>query len=371
MNNYEHTDYSLEEFAQKFGESDMEVSDKLSVGVLWRDFQNKRFALTDRILFGLRRGNVGLPLAETNAGKTTLSLNLSLSLAAARAFPPFINQPHSALRVMYVDGESTPAELQADVACMAREFSQVERDRLNENLCIVCDQQITGESLNLANARHMQRVMEEAERFKPDLTIIDTMAALFNLEEENSNTEVKSVVMQPLKNLARYANGAVLLAHHVGKPRSEEGIISSHAYKGRGASNFGALARSVVTITTPDRTDPEHVIVALPKAKGYRMKPLVLRLNPHTRWFEVTDEIPAVEFTCLKRVMSVVSSKRTTGEIVNALRGKCSRRAVEDALSTAVQRNRLVRIGRGVYEPAISAESYSGRGSVELVDSVA
>jgi hypothetical protein len=205
--------------------------------------------------------------------------------------------------------------------------------------------------LNLANGKHMERVREEAERFKPDLTVIDTMAALFNLEEENSNTEVKSLVMQPLKNLARDANGAVLLAHHIGKPKSEEAIIGSHAYKGRGASNFGALARSVVTITAPDRTDPEHVIVALPKAKGYRMKPLVLRLNPHTRWFEVTDEVPADEFTCLNGVMSVVSTKTKTAEIVNALRGKCSRRAVEQALNTAVKRKLLVKAQRGVYEP--------------------
>jgi len=237
------------------------------------------------------------------------------------------------------------------VACMVRKFSPVERDRLNENLCLVCDEQITGESLNLANARHMQRITEEAKRFKPDLTIIDTMAALFSLEEENSNTEVKTLVMHPLKNLARYANGAVLLAHHIGKPRSEEGIIGSHAYKGRGASNFGALARSVVTITTPDRTDPEHVIVALPKAKGYRMKPQVLRLNPQTRWFEVTDEIPSVEFTCLNGVVSVVSRKKKTGEIVNALRGKCSRRAVEQALNVAIKRKQLVKVKHGVYEP--------------------
>src|SRR6185503_6661648 len=103
------------------------------------------------------------------------------------------------------------------------------------------------------------------------------------------------------------------------------------------------LARSVVTITVPDRTDPERVIVALPKAKGYRMKPHVLRLNPHTRWFEVTNEIPAVDFTCLNGVLSFVSGKRKTSEIVNALSGKCSRRGVEQALNTALKRKRLVK----------------------------
>lgn len=364
MTNYEHKDYSAEEFLRKFAESDTEVSDKRSVGILWRDFQHKHFNSPDRILFGLSRGNVGLLVAETNAGKTTLALNLSLSLAAARAFPPFINEPHSPLRVMYVDGESTPAELQADVARMLSSFSAVERNHLNENLCILCDEQITGESLNLANAKHMQRVREEAERFKPDFTVIDTMTALFNLEEENSNTEVKSVVMQPLKNLARDANGAVLLTHHIGKPKSEEGVIGSHAYKGRGASNFGALARSVVTITAPDRNDTERVIVALPKAKGYRMKPLVLKLNPRTRWFEVTDEIPTNEFTCLNGVVSVVSSKKKTGEIVNALRGKCSRRAVEQALTIALKRKVLTKPQRGVYEPH---KPHSLIGNEELV----
>ena len=81
------------------------------------------------------------------------------------------------------------------------------------------------------------------------------------------------------------------------------------------------------------------------------MKPLVLKLNPHSRWFEVTDEIPAVESTCLNSVVSVVSSKKKTGEIVDALRGKCSRRAVEQALHVAVKRKLLAKPQHGVYEP--------------------
>jgi RecA-family ATPase len=365
---YDFRDYTAHEFEREFG-ANVGLTVASPVGLLWRDFKGRQFTEAERILFGLRRGNVGLLLAETHIGKTTLALNLSLTLATDRTFPPFIEKARGGLRVMYVDGESTRAELQEDVARMVRDFSQAERARLDNNLLIVCDEEVDGELLNLANARHMRAVTEAAQSFKPDLTVVDTMAALFDLEEENSNTEVKRDVMQPLKMLAREANGALLLAHHIGKPRGEEGSTGTHAYKGRGASNFGCLARSVVTMAAPNRSDAERVIVALPKAKGYRMKDVVLRLDPQTRWFKVADETPPETSNCLREVVALVKGEMKTREIVEAFKGRYSKRAVEDALTEAVKRPFLKKLRQGLYAPLDSADStpsYSECGNVEL-----
>jgi RecA-family ATPase len=368
MMNFEFKDYSGDEFKREFGEATAEEAGAPSIGFLWRDFKSQRFPEAERILFGLRRGNVGLLVAETEKGKTTLSLNLCLTLAADRLFPPFITERRGGRRIMYVDGESTQAELQEDVSRMMREFSQSERTLLDENLLILCDEQVDGELLNLANTRHMNAAIEAARWFKPDLTVIDTMAALFDLEEENSNTEVKQRVMQPLKMLAREANGALLLAHHIGKPKSEEGRIGSRAYLGRGASNFGCLARSVVTMAAPSTADAERVIVTVPKAKGYRLNDIVLRLDRDSRWFKVMDESAPETSSCLKDIVASVNLRMKTSEIVDAFTGKHSRRAVEDALTEGVRQRLIQKPQHGWYAPLDSAEtafSYSECGSAE------
>jgi hypothetical protein len=327
-----------------------------SCGLLWGEFRKRKFADAERIVFGLRRGNVGMLIAETNVGKTTLALNLTLTLAAGKSFPPFVNGRDGGLRVMYVDGESTRAEIRQDVTRMMDGFSVAERELVDSNMLVLCDEELEDEPLNLANPKHMNAVMRAARQFKPGLVVVDTMAALFNLNEENSNTEVKSVVMQPLKTLAREANGGVLLAHHIGKRKGEEGGTSSHAYRGRGASNFGCLARSVVTLTA-DRSDKGRVVLSVPKAKGYRLNDVVMRLDQDARWFRVTDETPPDSHTCLNDLVAYVTRQMRTGEIVEGLSPKHSKRTVEDTLKEALARRLLTKVRHGWYAPAETTET--------------
>lgn len=351
---------ALDGEGEQEGRTDGEASDSEggrsfahSIGHLWRDFRGMKFPRYETILFGLRRGNVGLLLAETEVGKTTLALNLSVTLAAGKTFPPFINEPRPR-RIMYVDGESTRAEFQTDINTMTRDWSDDERAILDDNLLVLCDEELKGELLNLAKPNHMATVKEAAQKFQPDLTVIDTMAALYDLQDENSNTEVKRVVMQPLKLLAREAEGAVLLAHHVGKPRGEEGNASTRAYRGRGASNFGALARSAVNLVG-DRNDVGRVKLSVSKAKGYRLKDVVMRLDEDARWFRVMDEKPPETKTCLQSVLAFVTRKVTKPEIVANV--PCGESTVEVALREAVKRKLLQRVERGIYAPAEATQS--------------
>lgn len=54
----------------------------------WREFSKQHFKTREKILFELEAGELGTLLASTDVGKTTLSLNLSLTLAAGDAFFP-------------------------------------------------------------------------------------------------------------------------------------------------------------------------------------------------------------------------------------------------------------------------------------------
>lgn len=97
-------------------------------------------------------------------------------------------------------------------------------------------------------------------------------------------------LFKPEKQMAKEANAALLLPRHIGNPKAEEGHSASHAYRGRGASNFGCLSRSVVALSAPDRPDRERVVLSVPKGKGYRLPDMALRLDLDTRWFSVEGD---------------------------------------------------------------------------------
>ncbi len=350
------TTVPFEEFERLHGDGNSEGMTIQPIGMLWRELKGIEFPKIERILFHLGRGQVGMVVASTNIGKTTLALNLTLTLTSGGFFPPIIETSHGERRVMFIDGEGTKGEFQADVKHMMRDWSPKERLFIDDNLLILCDEEIADAPLDLSDPNHMAAVMLKAQEFKPDLIIVDTMAALFNLVNENDNAEIKSHVMSPLKKLAREAKAAVLLQHHVGK-QSEEARTNTNAYLGRGGSNLGALARSVVTLTVPDRKDPQRVILSVPKSKGYHLPDVVMRLDRDSRWFIVKDEAPPKAASSLDDVVQFVVKEMSRAEIVEAFNGKYSERTVEDNLSLAVERELLRKVRRGRYAPITSAPS--------------
>jgi hypothetical protein len=349
------TDLPAEEFMLSTGNVEVITSEPTAepyaeLGLSWRELSKREFTNTERILFGLMRGNVGTMFAVTNLGKTTLALNICLSLAAGRTFEPFVKGSRDGHRVMVIDGESTQPELKADLERMMRNWSSQERELVEENLYVICDQEISEEPLNLSNPAHMAAIIECAQRFQPDLIVVDTLSALFTLRSENDNAEIKNVVMQPLKKMAKDANAAVWLLHHIGK-QNEDGQASVGAYSGRGGSNIGALARTVVLLK-PDKHDPERVVFSIPKAKGFRLEPLLMRLDTDARWFITSKETPLPQPTNYELVVSTVKSygrpmKRK--EINDALAGSMSMQTITRQLEQALTRSDLVTPKYGFY----------------------
>ena len=370
MNENLYTDLTDEEFDRIYNETASEGdSPSPSLGLLWGELKEQVFPPVERFLFGLSRGQVGMTIASTNVGKTTYALNVALSLATGLPFVPFIGAHAGGRRVMLIDGENTRHELQLDLNCMTRDWLAWDRNVLGQNLLVICDEEIDDEPLTLTNTHHFNAVLRRAEEFKPDLIIVDTLAALFDLGNENDNAEIKQRVMSPLKQLAKVSNSVVWLQHHIGK-QGEDALAAVNAYRGRGASNLGALSRVVVALTTPDKKERERVQLSVVKAKGYRLDDKVMRLDRESRWFTITDEKPPVVTSPLDDVVAYVTETggAKTAEIVGAFLGDHSRRTVEDALAKAEARGLLIKPRRGWYEPpqtALSASSYDGSGTAE------
>jgi hypothetical protein len=318
----------------------------------WDEFSRLNFSNTDRVIFGLVRGNVGLVVAPTNIGKTTYCLNLALSATTKREFSPMLNKEHSVKRVLYVDGEATKAELQADIKRMLNEFDEIERESVAENLFLVCDEELDYDPLDLVNPVHIGKIQDAALKSSADLIIIDTLAALMDVSDENDNAVVKKEVMKPLRILAKKANAAVLLLHHSGKyyEGAPQGVN-----RGRGASTIPALARAVFNMERDDSGN-NRVSLSCSKVKGEIFQKTLLELNPESRWFSVRgiaerqDESDnsykqVVEYVC--KAGKIV----TRADVLTALESdELSRATIDRKLDEAISNRDLEKAGHGKYK---------------------
>ncbi len=270
----------------------------------WREFSTTHFDVREKIISELEVGEVGVMFASTDVGKTTLSLNLSLMLAAGGAFEPLVERKECSRRVLYIDGESREGRLQADIWQMLHGWGDDEKTLVEQNLHLACDATLDGDQLDLTKRNHLKWLQDEAARVKPDLIILDTMVSLFSLNNENDNSEVARKVMKPLAKLASDTGAAVLLLHHIGK-LSEDSQASTKAYRGRGASAIGAAARMVLLLKQ-DANNPDLVSLSCAKVKGKKFSDTLLKLDRDARWFVNTYKTPPKELTSYQRVVEGV-----------------------------------------------------------------
>jgi len=342
------------------------VSKPSRLASTWGELEQEESKEGERIAFGVERGEVALLLSLPNAGKTTLSLNAAINLCLGRSFGS-ITEAGKARRVLYIDGETRRPRLKRDISRMAFDFSLGDQDQLREQLTLICEAEIEGESLSLTKTSHFLRLAAEAVEVKPDLIVIDTMASLCPVFSENDNAEQQRKVWRPLQKLAREADAAILVIHHVGK-RTEDGQTPERVYRGRGASASGAFARSV-WILTPDSVAPGLVTLSCAKIKGETPPDLRFQLDQSTRWFKPVEPVTTPP-SWLDQIIAAVTARTTTAEVVNKLKGDLSERSVSDYLAEAVELGKIRKVKKGVYEPLTAPTAEPAKGlTADLAES--
>ena len=321
-----------------------------SLLMTWGQFASVERKRGEQIIHELERGEIGMLAAITNVGKSTLLRNLALALACGGEFAPLAKRGKPR-RVLLLDFETRAAKLQADIATMLLGCTQAERDLVAENLALCCDAMIEDEPLTLSNKRHLEYVQMNAAAFKADLVIVDTVAAAFEVHEENSNAEVTARILKPLVALAKGTDAALLYAHHIGKAKSEEGQSAEKAYRARGASSFAAFA-SIVLNLTQDASDPDRVTLGLAKVKGERFEDMNLKLDRNSRWFATAGAPMTLTRTSYQVVLDLIQARgeMRTHEIVAALSGEVSERTIKSCLSEGVRKGDLEMPKRGIYQ---------------------
>jgi replicative DNA helicase len=297
----------------------------------------------EQILFGLHRGEVAGLFAVTNYGKTTLLYNTALSIAAGETLWPLAPTVPKPRHVLYIDSESPASLSRADLKTM---ISDISDDKAAcENFSIVVDAAIKDSPLSLSKPDHFKWIVALAKSRKADLVVIDTAASAFELQDENSNAEITRRVMNPLKQLAREANCAVIFTHHIGK--ANETQSGEAAYKGRGASAFGALSRTIFTIEKDAKKGPGYIVLSCAKVKGQQFEPVLLKLNSDTRWFERCYDSPSAkpEPPTAQEVSNYVKERTEarTAEICSHFKPRAGKRTIEDRIKEAERLGLIVK----------------------------
>lgn len=314
----------------------------------YSEFMSAKFDAGDAIGFELRRREIGLLASVSNVGKSTLLRNALISLACGGEFAPLVKRgtPRS---VALLDFESSSGRLQEDLRRMTSYWPDYQRQLLNEHFFVMCEGMVNDEMLSLS--QHLDVIEREAQFRRFDLIAVDTTSAAFNLFDENNNSEVTRRALKPLLELARKIDCAVIMAHHVGKAKTEEGSAQDKVHKPRGASAFSGYAASVFLLS-PEASDADSVTLSCAKRKSGAPYEVKLKLDRETRWFTAAGEIartPSSYELVIEAVRNAAAPVKRS-DVEDALAPKVSKATVGRCLNNGVSRGDLVTPKHGIYE---------------------
>lgn len=311
-----------------------------------RELHAKETVAADDLMIGVRRRQVTIFASVTNVGKTTVMLNHALAAAGGQAWLPLLPYiPEKPLKIVFIDGESTDDELKKDTRRMLDRIGFA--DIALDNFIPVVDGQIDGEPLDLTKQKHFQHIKRFVEYHKPDILIIDTITSLFSIYNENDNAEIVRKVIRPLKALAIAGDCAVWASHHIGKAGESE--QTEGAYKGRGASAFGANVRGVITLQKEKTLGDGYVKLSLEKSKGNKLDPVNLKLDFAGRTFDICAT-PAPCETPYSRMIGMFNGHPLKRSDVVGFLHDTPKATVDRYLKEAVERGDLIKSIGGVYE---------------------
>lgn len=335
------------------------------------DLMNTEFDDGEEIAFHAMRGELVLVQSVTNKGKSTLVRNAAFALATGNAFAPIV-EAGEPRRVLLLNMEGSGSRFRNDLAAMCGTLTHDEISLAGETFFPTHAPEIEDVPVSLSVSKHLNMLELEAEKNSIDVIIIDTASASFAIGNENDNSEVANHVLKPLLKLARKLNCVVVLVHHIGKARLEEGTTQETAHRGRGASAWADFSTSIFNLEA-DPKDQKVVRVFCAKQKSGDNYTVTMRLNPFTRWFSMTMDSACAPQTRYEQFRSQMSGTMKRAEIIEAASTiGIPEGTAEKYLAEAERLGHCSKKERGVYEwqdsPACSTPYRNGGNGGSLFD---
>ncbi len=208
------------------------------------------------------RGSVTVVSGPGSAGKSSLMVAWSSSLAAGKQFSGF--KPGFAMRVGTYNVEDDQDEQKRRFSAMAAQMGIPVCDLMGR-LAILGPSGVgtllhmTPDGRLLVNTPVMDKLEAWVSEFRPDVLMLDPFVEL-HAEKENDNTAVRAV-MARFRAMAIEHCMAVVILHHSSKGQNTPGDPDSL----RGASSIVGAARVALTINV--MTEQEAEGFAIPKER--------------------------------------------------------------------------------------------------------
>ena len=160
--------------------------------------------------------------------------------------------------------------------------------------------------------------------------------------------------MKRLVRLARELNFLIIVLHHIGKARAEDGVVREAAHRGRGASAWADFPAAIFNLEASAK-DRSQITVTCAKRKSGENYEIVMNLDRETRWLSSTQAAPSRPVTNDDKVLEVLravpNKRRETNDLERALVDTkiMSRRTLMVCLGRLVSRGVITKPRRGLY----------------------
>jgi len=228
------------------------VAQRLPANLLQIEFPPRRYSWGKYHPMGATSALV----AEGKAGKSTVTMQKQLAIAAGRQFLDFPVTPGIAI---YLSAEDPLDDVHRRAQRILRDFTPDEARRAMDRYRVI---DAVGAGLQLIRIENgVAKISGDVDRLiaaclaaaegQPIVDIVIDTLSRVNGGEENSNS-VMAQAEAAGSRLAQATGAAVCFLHHTGKAAAREGITDHLA--GRGASSFGDNCRSVLRLlpATPE-----------------------------------------------------------------------------------------------------------------------
>lgn len=273
---------------------------------------------------------VGLP----KVFKSFYALDFAFAVANGAAFLGRFESgaPLKERRVLLVQFESSMPSFQGRVRAAAQRHGAAPGLHVLSNVPIVLEDQASRE-----------RVERELEAVRPELLILDPLAAM-TTGDENSATEM-GVVVRTLRAWRDTYGCAILTVHHANKAKQEGN--GRAGLKMRGSTALYASSEATISIERPDDDEP-RIHVRSEVKDGESPRPYVCEFDPASSTLRVSSDTihhVVTDDAIIAAVAAAKSEGIDQGSLAEAL--EISDRTVRDRVRVLVGKNIWVKPGTG------------------------
>lgn len=218
----------------------------------------------------LQRGELLLMFAGAGIGKSTRTENLAAQSAAAMAVFGAFPTPR-ALRAFLWELENPKHEVVERMGMLRRLYP------FGDNLGVDCFP-----GMDILDPAWQRRLRSGVEAFRPDVLIIEPLAAMHR-KDENSSADMR-LVLTPLRELAAEFGMGVVLCHHKGW-----GAEGSPHQRPRGSSAIMDMVDTAVEIEDMGELESRLTVRKRRSVSAMPVQELELRYDPDTHALSLAD----------------------------------------------------------------------------------